>query len=85
MNPLLITSATLPEMISRLTPRQLEIVGLLAEGHSNKMIATILSISRHAVKRHIYRACLKTELNRIQLIVMFVMWREKKDVTNPQG
>jgi DNA-binding CsgD family transcriptional regulator len=36
-----------------LTPRELEILGLLAAGDSNKTIAARLSISVHTVKFHI--------------------------------
>jgi len=73
-----------PKTINQLTPRQLEIIALLAEEYSNKNIATILSISGETVKKHIFKARRKMNLeNRIQLIVMFVMWRERKSVTNP--
>jgi two-component system, NarL family, response regulator YdfI len=41
------------EMPEPLTPRELEILGLLAAGDSNKTIATRLSISVHTVKFHI--------------------------------
>lgn len=74
MNPLALAPEVLPILISRLTPRQLEIVGLLAQGQSTKTTANILSISPETVKRHIYRACEKMELeNRTQLIVVFTM------------
>jgi two-component system, NarL family, response regulator YdfI len=45
-------SSTL-EMPEPLTPRELEILGLLAAGDSNKTIAARLSISVHTVKFHI--------------------------------
>ena len=41
------------EMPEPLTPRELEILGLLAAGDSNKTIAARLSISVHTVKFHI--------------------------------
>lgn len=57
-------------MIQTLTPRQLEIIALLAEGKSNKQVASLLSISMDTVRKHIIRACGKLALeNRIQLIV----------------
>ena len=75
MNPLTLAPEAIPVLMSRLTPRQLEIVGLLAQGQSTKQTSIILSISSETVKRHIYRACQKTELeNRTQLIVLFTMW-----------
>lgn len=76
MNPLALTPELLPELIARLTPRQREIVHLLAEGRSNKHIATILSISQRTIKNHTRRACERLELeNRTQLIVIYVMWK----------
>ena len=37
----------------QLTPRELEVLGLLAEGASNKMIADRLGISVHTAKFHV--------------------------------
>ena len=76
MNPLAVAPELLPNLIARLTPRQLEIVELLAQGNNNKEVASILSIRRGTVEGHIVRACQKLRLeNRIQLIVVFVMWK----------
>ena len=36
-----------------LTPREVEVLGLVAEGHSNKLIAQSLRISEHTVKFHV--------------------------------
>ncbi len=36
-----------------LTPREVEVLGMLAEGHSNKSIAHRLAISEHTVKFHV--------------------------------
>ena len=36
-----------------LTPREIEVLGMLAEGHSNKAIAHHLGISEHTVKFHV--------------------------------
>jgi len=41
--------------VTRLTPRQREILQLLAEGHSAKKIATVLNISSRTVEFHKYR------------------------------
>jgi DNA-binding NarL/FixJ family response regulator len=89
MNPLALDPTLLPELMHRLTIRQLEIVSLLAEGKKNSDIATILSIGVVTVKVHINRAYHKLGLeNRIQLIVVFTMWKMlsqngNKGVTNP--
>jgi DNA-binding NarL/FixJ family response regulator len=40
------------EALSRLTPRQREILQLVAEGHSNKQIAAALGISRRTAEFH---------------------------------
>jgi len=76
MNPLTLSPEAIPDLISRLTPRQLEIVGLLAQGNNNKQAGTILSISGETVRRHIYTSCRRTGVeNRTQLIVLFTMWQ----------
>lgn len=41
--------------VSRLTPRQREVLQLLAEGHTNKEIAGILNVSPRTVEFHKYR------------------------------
>lgn len=62
--------------IPSLTPRQLEVITLIADGNSNKQVAQLLSISVNAVKRHVYRSCQRLELtNRTQLIVAFAKWQ----------
>jgi two-component system nitrate/nitrite response regulator NarL len=42
-----------PMLVEELTPRELEVLDLLAEGLSNKAIAHRLSISDHTVKFHV--------------------------------
>lgn len=42
-----------PETSASLTPRELEVLGLLAEGASNKEIAQRLGISVHTAKFHV--------------------------------
>jgi DNA-binding NarL/FixJ family response regulator len=52
--PLLSAGDDLPEeLIEALTPREQEVLGMLAEGASNKSIAHRLSISEHTVKFHV--------------------------------
>lgn len=40
-------------MVNNLTPRELEVVKLVAQGLSNKSIAECLSFSQHAAKFHV--------------------------------
>ena len=42
-----------PAVYEALTPRELEVLELLAEGLSNRAIATALAISEHTVKFHV--------------------------------
>jgi DNA-binding CsgD family transcriptional regulator len=46
-------SDNLPERDSALTPREIQVLRLLAEGASNKSIARRLGISVHTVKFHV--------------------------------
>ena len=67
--------------IESLTPRQSEIVSLIAQGKSNKQTATLLSISTETVRAHIVHACKKISVeNRIQLIVAFAKWQERQEI-----
>lgn len=48
--------------LERLTPRELEILGLIAEGRSNAAIAEKLVVTKRAVERHINSIFLKLNL-----------------------
>lgn len=62
--------------INLLTPRQVEILALLVQGHSAKQVGDILSIKRSTVRTQIMRARKKTGIqNRMQLIVSFAIWQ----------
>jgi DNA-binding NarL/FixJ family response regulator len=50
--------------LHKLTPRELEILGLIAEGRSNGSIASNLGITKRAVERHINAIFLKLDLGR---------------------
>lgn len=45
----------------RLTPRETEVVKLLAEGHSNKSVASSLGVSIHTARHHVARVLAKLE------------------------
>ncbi len=42
-----------PNLITRFTSRQLEVLNLMAHGHPNKIIASKLNLTEHTVKVHI--------------------------------
>ncbi len=48
--------------LDELTPRELEILGLIAEGRSNAAIAVTLVVTKRAVERHINGIFLKLDL-----------------------
>lgn len=56
--------STLPDhfrLQHRLTPRETEVVKLLAEGHSNKSVASILGVSVHTARHHTARVLAKLQ------------------------
>ena len=48
--------------LDALTPREFEILGLIAQGRSNRWIADHLTITKRAVERHINAIFLKLDL-----------------------
>jgi len=48
--------------LDELTPRELEILGLIAEGRSNTAIAAKLVVTKRAIERHINQIFLKLDL-----------------------
>jgi DNA-binding NarL/FixJ family response regulator len=50
--------------LTRLTPREIEILALIAEGRSNGSIAASLEITKRAVERHINAIFLKLDLGK---------------------
>jgi len=50
--------------LTRLTPREIEILALIAEGRSNGSIAANLEITKRAVERHINAIFLKLDLGK---------------------
>ncbi len=79
MDAFTVAPMQLDELMHRLTPRQLQVVELLAQGHDTKDICDILSIERVTLQKHIHDACQRIEIdNKIQLVVMFAIWRVTK-------
>ena len=49
--------------LSRLTPRETEILALVAQGYSNQGIADLLVLTKRAIEKHINAIFLKLDLN----------------------
>lgn len=80
----LITPTQAPEnqALASLTPRELEILGYLAVGHSNKVIARHLDLTESTIKVHVQSILRKLELNsRVQAAVYAV----QHNVAQPQA
>jgi DNA-binding NarL/FixJ family response regulator len=56
-------SRRVPNRLEIFTPRELELLSLMAEGWSNKIIAQHLSISENTVKYHIKKILLKANVH----------------------
>jgi DNA-binding NarL/FixJ family response regulator len=70
------SGATLPEGGTQLTQREKEVVDLIAEGLSNKQIATRLHIATHTVKSHVHNILEKLALRSRLQIAAFARRRD---------
>jgi DNA-binding NarL/FixJ family response regulator len=64
-------AAPTPEGLDELSPRELEVLGLVAQGHTNREIAESLYLSPLTVKTHVSRILTKLRArDRVQLVVI---------------
>jgi DNA-binding NarL/FixJ family response regulator len=64
-------AASTPEGLEELSPRELEVLGLVAQGHTNREIADSLYLSPLTVKTHVSRILTKLRArDRVQLVVI---------------
>ena len=64
------TTSANQTLVEPLTPRELEILQLVAEGHTNAQIADLLVVSAGTVRWHLYNLCGKlTANNRTQAVM----------------
>ena len=72
---------TLLPTVDDLTPRELEILGLVATGHSNVDIASQLKLSVITVRNYVYRTYQKINVHsRAEAVV----WARKRNVLSTQ-
>jgi DNA-binding NarL/FixJ family response regulator len=64
---------TLPNPVERLTPREREVIQLVAEGYTNRQIAVKLSISVKTVEKHRYNLMDKLNMSDVTALVRFAV------------
>lgn len=68
-------------LIDSLTPRQLEVISMIAKGKSNKQTAVLLSINSRTVQKHLEKACKKIGVDtRIELVVIWAKWQALQEI-----
>jgi len=68
----------------RITPRELEIIRLLAEGKSNKELSTQLGITVRTVETHRSKIMLKLGLHSLAELIHYAMRNEIISVKRPE-
>jgi DNA-binding NarL/FixJ family response regulator len=70
---------------SRLTPREQEIVRLVADGKTNKEMAALLNISIRTVETHRSNVMEKLDVHSVSDLVLYAIQHGLKDPTTPGG
>jgi DNA-binding NarL/FixJ family response regulator len=67
------------DLVGSLTPRELEVLALIAQGHQNKNIAASLSLSEHTIKLHIHHIISKMGVsNRTEAAAAYLQFRRSE-------
>jgi DNA-binding NarL/FixJ family response regulator len=66
-------SADSPSALARLTPRQLEILQLIAEGHTNQEIASLMGLGIKTVESHRAQLMERLDIHDVAGLVRFAM------------
>jgi DNA-binding NarL/FixJ family response regulator len=66
-------SADSPSALARLTPRQLEILQLIAEGHTNQEIASAMGLGIKTVESHRAQLMERLDIHDVAGLVRFAM------------
>lgn len=62
----------------KLSPKQAQIAGLLADGHTVPEIAALLKLTEGAVRTHIARSLKKKGLQRTRQLIFYVIDKRQK-------
>ena len=62
------------KLLDLLTPREKEVLSLLARGYNNNEIAACLHISKHTVKNHVSNIYHKLEMDDRTQIALLAVW-----------
>lgn len=74
-------SEALPDLAVKLTPRQLDVVALVAQGMTNADIARVLHVSEETVRSHLYDAFRALGLqNRTQAGQLYHRWQSEQPI-----
>ena len=74
------------ELNERFTPRELEVVGLVAQGYPNRAIAEELSLAQVTVKKHVQSIIAKLGVDdRTQVAIMTIRMGLAQPPTGPDG